>query len=113
MQSVCELLREGCIPHRLWRGCIDRPDELRIGHDVSKEADEIIAFDPGHPLRTRSDRPAEPKLEWREQVGKHAAFAAEDKTDAQRHHPHAMSLRLFRRGLPRLANAMAERALAA
>src|SRR5215469_539995 len=108
-----ERLREGLVAYRLGGGGVDGPGELGADDGVSDQAHQIVALDPGHPLRAGAERCAEPAAEARQQAAQQAAFGRERQADPQPDHTDAVALRAARRLLPGLADAVGEAVLAA
>src|SRR5262245_47796033 len=101
------------IGDRRWRSRVDGTGEARRRDHMRDQANEVVALDPAHPLLAGADRGAEAEPEGQQHARQRAALGTEHYADAQPHHPHAKSLRAPGRTLPGLADAVAERALAA
>src|SRR6266852_3906787 len=66
MQPPAEFLGEFHISDRYRGRRIDRARNVGLCDSMNDQPNEVVAFDPGHPLLSRSHRAAQTILEWRQ-----------------------------------------------
>ena len=78
--------------HRLGRGDVNRPGELRILQRQVDQPHHVAPVNPGHVLAPGSERAAEHEAEQWSHLRQRSASLVEHRGDAEHHHAHTMLL---------------------